>query len=127
MSDSAKPLDENKVIAKYKELQSECQTYATKISELEQELGEHRLVEETLTPLDVKRRAFRLVGGVLVERTVGEVLPSVVSNRENLEKVVDNIRSALGTKEKELVGWKLKYNIKTAEEAEAIRKQQMSN
>jgi prefoldin subunit 2 len=43
-----------------------------------------RLVEETLTPLDVKRRAFRLVGGVLVERTVGEVLPSVVSNRENV-------------------------------------------
>jgi chaperonin cofactor prefoldin len=42
MSDSEKPLDENKVIAKYKELQSECQNYATKISELEQELGEHR-------------------------------------------------------------------------------------
>jgi len=43
-----------------------------------------RLVEETLTPLDEKRRAFRLVGGVLVERTVGEVLPSVISNRENV-------------------------------------------
>jgi prefoldin subunit 2 len=44
----------------------------------------HRLVEETLQPLDSKRRAFRLVGGVLVERTVGEVLPSVVTNRENV-------------------------------------------
>lgn len=43
-----------------------------------------RLVEQTLQPLEAKRRAFRLVGGVLVERTVGEVLPSVISNRENV-------------------------------------------
>lgn len=125
MSESEqKPLDENQVIARYKELQSECQSYASKISELEQELGEHRLVEETLKPLDEKRRAFRLVGGVLVERTVGEVLPTVVTNRENLEKVVDKVRSTLEEKQKELVAWKIKYNIKTAEEAEAIRRQQ---
>jgi hypothetical protein len=44
MSESEKPLDENQVIAKYKDLQSECQSYAAKISELEQELGEHRYV-----------------------------------------------------------------------------------
>lgn len=124
MSDSEKPIDENQVISKYKNLQSECQSYASKISELEQELGEHRLVEDTLKPLDEKRRAFRLVGGVLVERTVGEVLPSVVTNRENLEKVVEKVKLTLEEKQKELVSWKMKYNIKTAEEAEAIRKQQ---
>jgi len=124
MSDSEKPIDENQVISKYKNLQSECQSYASKISELEQELGEHRLVEDTLKPLDEKRRAFRLVGGVLVERTVGEVLPSVVTNRENLVKVVEKVKLTLEEKQKELVSWKMKYNIKTAEEAEAIRKQQ---
>lgn len=124
MSESDKPIDENQVITKYKNLQSECQSYASKISELEQELGEHRLVEDTLKPLDEKRRAFRLVGGVLVERTVGEVLPSVATNRENLEKVVEKVKMTLEEKQKELVAWKMKYNIKTAEEAEAIRKQQ---
>lgn len=41
-------------------------------------------MEETLTPLDPDRRAYRLVGGVLVERTVKEVLPSVATNRENV-------------------------------------------
>ena len=46
--------------------------------------GTDRLVEETLTPLDPSRRAFRLVGGVLVERTVGEVLPNVAQNRSNV-------------------------------------------
>jgi Prefoldin subunit len=43
-----------------------------------------RIVEDTLKPLDPERRAFRLVGGILVERTVKEVLPSVTSNRENV-------------------------------------------
>ena len=43
-----------------------------------------RLVEETLEPLDPDRRAFRLVGGVLVERTVKEVLPTVKEHRNNV-------------------------------------------
>jgi len=55
-----------------------------KVSELEMDRNEHRLVEESLKPLDPNRRAYRLVGEVLVERTVGEVLPSVISNRENV-------------------------------------------
>ena len=44
----------------------------------------YRLVEETLKPLDPKRRAFRLIGGVLVERTVEEVLPSISDNLKNV-------------------------------------------
>lgn len=34
-----------------------------------------------MKPLDSDRRAFRMVGGILVERTVGEVLPVVMDNR----------------------------------------------
>ena len=51
---------------------------------VEMDRNEHRLVEETLQPLDPDRRAYRLVGSILVERNVGEVLPSVTSNRENV-------------------------------------------
>ena len=57
---------------------------AQKIAELEFDKNEHRLVEDTLKPLDGKRRAYRLVGEVLVERTVEEVLPSVSNNREKV-------------------------------------------
>lgn len=39
---SDRPLDENKVIAKYKELQAQCQQYVAKITELEVELNEHK-------------------------------------------------------------------------------------
>ena len=68
----------------YQQIMAECQQLMGKIAELEIDRNEHQLVEETLQPLDPSRRAYRLVGEVLVERTVQEVLPSVSSNKENV-------------------------------------------
>lgn len=72
------------VIQRFNELMRDSQTLTNKIAELELDRNEHQLVEETLGPLDPSRKAFRLVGEVLVERTVEEVLPSVKTNRENV-------------------------------------------
>ena len=58
-------------------MNAECQQINAKISELCLERDEHKLVVETLIKLESERRAFRLIGGVLVERTVGEILPLV--------------------------------------------------
>jgi prefoldin subunit 2 len=68
-------------------------------------------VEETLKPMGPDRRAFRLVGGVLVERTVKEVLPSVIQNRENLEQVLSSMQQHLEAKQKEAAELKGKYNL----------------
>jgi len=73
-------------IQQYRELMQNSQRMAAKIAELETDRNEHRLVEDTLRPLDADRRAYRLVGSVLVERNVGEVLPSVAMNRENVSR-----------------------------------------
>ena len=43
-----------------------------------------RLVIETLKDVDEDRRCFRLVGGVLVERTVKDVLPALVNNKDQV-------------------------------------------
>ena len=67
-----------------------------KVAELEVDRNEHQLVEETLKPLDPERRAYRLVGEVLVERTVKEVLPSVTSNRENVSQFYKRLPSRVG-------------------------------
>jgi prefoldin subunit 2 len=77
------------IIQQYRELVKDGQQLAQKISELETDRNEHKLVEETLTPLDPSRKAYRLVGEVLVERTVQEVLPSVISNRSNVSRLSD--------------------------------------
>lgn len=44
----------------------------------------YRLVIETLKEVAPERRCYRMVGGVLVERTVGDVLPALVTNREQV-------------------------------------------
>ena len=71
-------------VRRYNEIMQETPKLVQKITELEMDRNEHKLVEDTLTPLDPSRRAYRLVGEVLVERTVDEVLPSVKANRENV-------------------------------------------
>mmetsp|Transcript_29889 Transcript_29889/g.45298 ORF Transcript_29889/g.45298 Transcript_29889/m.45298 type:complete len:112 (+) Transcript_29889:92-427(+) len=107
MSDAVPP----DVLVKYRSSMQECQKLTSKIAELETDRNEHRLVEETLEPLDPDRRAFRLVGGILVERTVKEVLPSVKQNRENLEQVISTMEQRLEVKQKETADIKAKYNL----------------
>ena len=42
------------------------------------------MVIENLKDVDPERKCFRLVGGVLVERTVKDVLPALCSNRDQV-------------------------------------------
>lgn len=116
MSDSDKPMNRPTILGRYRELQMELNGFVQKVTELEESRNEHRLVEETLTPLDPSRRAFRLVGGVLVERTVGEVLPNVAQNRSNLEQVIDTLKTNLEGKQKETIQWKTMHDITKQEE-----------
>ena len=81
---SEEPKSQEEIIRRYQAMTAECAKLVEKVTELEVDRNEHRLVAETLGPLDPNRRAFRLVGGVLVQRTVGEVLPSVRTNQENV-------------------------------------------
>mmetsp|Transcript_40584 Transcript_40584/g.84929 ORF Transcript_40584/g.84929 Transcript_40584/m.84929 type:complete len:128 (+) Transcript_40584:1395-1778(+) len=117
------PKNEQEVLGTYRQKQSEMQGLIQNLTKIEMDRNEHRLVEETLTPLDPDRRAFRLVGGVLVERTVREVLPTVREHRGNLDIVVQNLKEKLDAKQKETAAWKAKYNIKTREEAQAANRQ----
>jgi prefoldin subunit 2 len=72
------------ILGTYKRMAAECQQIAAKIQELNMERDEHRLVVDTLTKLEPERKAFRLIGGVLVERTVVEVLPAVQQHYEGV-------------------------------------------
>ena len=66
------------VVHRYRLLQNDVQMLTSKSTELELERQEHDLVLDALNNCgDDKRRCFRLVGGVLVERTVGEVKTAV--------------------------------------------------
>ncbi len=53
---------------------------------------EHELVLSAMVALEPTRKCFRLVGGVLVERTVAEVHPAVTSNKEKIKSVIESLR-----------------------------------
>ena len=65
-------------------MKQELSAIASKIGELEMEKEEHQLVLDTLSPLEPSRTCFRLMGGVLVERTVEQVAPMVNSNLQGV-------------------------------------------
>jgi prefoldin subunit 2 len=68
----------------------------SKITELQQEAKEHqyelhkncfpldRLVLDAFKKVEPTRKCFRLIGGVLVERTVQEIQPSLEENLANV-------------------------------------------
>ena len=60
-----------------------------------------------MEPLDGKRKCYRLINGVLVERTVEQVVPALKTNQEGLKKVLDDMLKQYKTKQDELDKWKV--------------------
>jgi hypothetical protein len=67
-----------------------------------------RLVLETLEPLSEDRKCFRLVNGVLIERTVKDVVPALRTNQEGLKKVLEDLVKQYKSKQDELDKWKVR-------------------
>ncbi|XP_049872628.1 prefoldin subunit 2 [Pectinophora gossypiella] len=90
------------IFAGFQNLRAEQRQLANKISELEMDLNEHKIVIETLKGVDTSRKCFRMIGGVLVERTVAEVLPELESNRERLPAALEALHKQLSEKGQEI-------------------------
>lgn len=56
------------------------------------------MVLETMSGVDESRRCFRMVGGVLVERTVREVKPALTLNRDQVNSSHGQLPPALGSR-----------------------------
>ncbi|CAL9152841.1 unnamed protein product, partial [Musa hybrid cultivar] len=111
-SDSREPMNEQIILNMYGNMRSEINQIYSKITELEMEVSEHSLVISAIQPLDPSRRCYRMVSGVLVERTIKDVLPAVQRNKEGLEEVIARLNEALERKKKEISEFELKYKIK---------------
>jgi len=65
-------------------------------------------VLETLTPLPGDRKCFRMINGVLVERTVNEILPTLQTNADGLKKVLEDLLKQYRSKQDEMEKWKVR-------------------
>ncbi|XP_023696148.1 prefoldin subunit 2 [Paramormyrops kingsleyae] len=106
------------VVATFQRMRQEQRSMASKAAELEMEINEHSLVIDTLKEVDPSRKCFRLVGGVLVERTVKEVLPALENNKEQISRLVESLNSQMQAKGRELTEYRERYNIRLVGEEE---------
>ncbi|KAI4261812.1 MAG: hypothetical protein L6R42_002995 [Xanthoria sp. 1 TBL-2021] len=65
-----------------------------------------RLVLETLKPLPGVRKCFRMINGVLVERTVKDVLPALQINADGLKRVLDELVKQYKRQQEDMEKWK---------------------
>ncbi|KAL0254300.1 Cochaperone prefoldin complex subunit [Diplodia seriata] len=115
----AQPMSQKKqqeLQVQYSNYKNILQQLAQKIGDVEQETEEHKLVLETLEPLPEDRKCFRMINGVLVERTVKDVVPALKTNSEGLKKVLEDLLKQYQTKQGEMDKWKKKNNIQVVQQ-----------
>ncbi|EEH11082.1 prefoldin subunit 2 [Histoplasma capsulatum var. duboisii H88] len=115
-SQQINPRRQQELQAQYQNYKTALQQLAQKIGDIEQETEEHKLVIDTLQPLPGDRKCFRMINGVLVERTVKDVIPPLKTNSDGLKQVLDELLKQYKAKQDELDGWKKKNNVQVVRE-----------
>ncbi|XP_061390666.1 probable prefoldin subunit 2 [Musca vetustissima] len=101
-----------KIIAEFQQLRNEQRNLVNNLNTLEMDLKEHKTVIDTLKTVDPDRKCFRLIGGVLCERTVKEVLPQLVENKDFIEKTITLVTDDLTKKGQQINKFKEEHNIR---------------
>ncbi|CAF0925215.1 unnamed protein product [Adineta steineri] len=104
--------EQQKIVSGFQALRDEQTQLVQKTQDLEMDLKEHDLVLSTLSTItDKQRRCYRMIGGVLIEHTVGEVVPALQANREQINNVIESFKQKTEEKGKDLANYKQKYDI----------------
>ncbi|CAO1614835.1 unnamed protein product [Jaminaea pallidilutea] len=100
----------------YQSRRQDLQGLAQKLGELEADADEHRLVIQTLettAKTQPDRSCFRLLGGVLVEKTAKDVLPTLKQSEDGLKQVMTTLMKQYKQKEEELVAFQKEHATKS--------------
>ncbi|KAI1001315.1 hypothetical protein K3495_g6885 [Podosphaera aphanis] len=111
MAQQMTPKKQQELQEQYTNFKSGLEQLARKLGDIEQELEEHRLVLESLEPLPSDRKCFRMINGVLVERTVKDVMPALKTNSQGLRQVLEDLVKQYNSKQVAMDKWKKKNNI----------------
>jgi prefoldin subunit 2 len=76
-------------LKKAQQVRNQAQQLGARLAELRLEVAEHDRVIQVLKGVGGDRTCFRLMGEVLVERQVGQVLPELETTRAQLLKTIE--------------------------------------
>ncbi|XP_011172073.1 prefoldin subunit 2 [Solenopsis invicta] len=126
-SSSKREKTAEEILTEFQSLRNEQRILANKLSEMEMELNEHKIVIDTLKNVDPKRKCYRMIGGLLCERTVEDVMPALVTNKEQLMKVIDALNDQVTKKGIEINEYKEKHNIRIRGQDDLQQQQEEDN
>ncbi|KAJ5084667.1 hypothetical protein NUU61_009246 [Penicillium alfredii] len=120
------PKKQQELQLQYSNFKNTLQQLAQKIGDIEQEAEEHKLVIDTLDPLPQERKCFRMVNGVLVERTIEDVLPTLKTNSDGLKQVLEDMLKQYKTKQADLDSWKVGNPLPHTNASKTFRPEQLA-
>nr|ACH56876.1 molecular chaperone prefoldin subunit 2 [Simulium vittatum] len=100
------------ILAEFQSLRNQQRNLVYNLNQLEIDLKEHKTVIDTLKTVDEKRKCFRQIGGVLCEQNVKTVLPQLIQNKDQLEKLIEIGKDQIAKKGIEINQFKDVNNIK---------------
>eukprot|EP00340_Litonotus_pictus_P004950 CAMPEP_0170514574 /NCGR_PEP_ID=MMETSP0209-20121228/1162_1 /TAXON_ID=665100 ORGANISM="Litonotus pictus, Strain P1" /NCGR_SAMPLE_ID=MMETSP0209 /ASSEMBLY_ACC=CAM_ASM_000301 /LENGTH=135 /DNA_ID=CAMNT_0010798729 /DNA_START=11 /DNA_END=418 /DNA_ORIENTATION=+ len=110
MTTTETPMNNNQIIAKYNEIKQKYTVYFQKAIELEDELREHNLVANTLSTADDKKRCWRMIEGVLVEKNVEQIKKELDTQIMNIKQTLDVVQKTMRSQEAIMKEWEKKYS-----------------
>lgn len=84
----------------YNKMKSDYGEFFKKFIELEDSKREHKLVLTNIEGLSKERRCWRMIGGVLVEKTMDEVIKNLNDNCTMLDQTCKALENTMATKQK---------------------------
>ena len=95
---------------KYQQLQQETQALVGRLMEVEDEKKENELVLEQISKLEDDRKCWRLVNGILFEKTKAAVVPELNAMIQNLGQVGKQINQTLMALKQEMIKLEQAYS-----------------
>ncbi|QPG75471.1 hypothetical protein FOA43_002826 [Brettanomyces nanus] len=98
--------------SQYSNYQQIIGTLNDKLSQLDSDLGEHKVVLDSLNKLPEDRRCWRMVDSSLIELQCKEARGVLKNRIEGMEKSIKNLSEETHKKQEEFVDWKQKNNVR---------------
>lgn len=97
----------------YQELLTELQTQQSSVSS---QMAEHQVVEKTLGEIPAEsrqgRKCFKMIGGVLVEKSVDDVIKLLKEEKQELQKTSVKLENEVASTKKAMEQWMAKNKVK---------------
>ncbi|TGZ73272.1 hypothetical protein CRM22_001615 [Opisthorchis felineus] len=117
-SSKAKGQSEEEIVEGFNRLRYEQRSIASKINDLEMDQREHSMVIKVLQGVDPNRKCMRIIGNVLIERQVKDILPALETNVQKMTECIDSLTKKFEEKGSELQRYKTEHKIRIVGEKE---------